>query len=70
MITAVVQMTNHSGNDVGELFTAWDMAHDALTNVATAARKLGHEPFATEAETIANALEARVTALSNMAKNL
>lgn len=51
-----------------ELFVMWDMAHDALTSVAMAARKLGHESFASEAETIADALEARVTALSNMAK--
>lgn len=51
-----------------ELFVMWDMAHDALTSVAIAARKLGHKSFANEAETIANALEARVTALSNMAK--
>jgi hypothetical protein len=55
-------------SDISELLAAWDMAHDALTDVADAARNLGYEPFANEAETIAHSLESRVTALSNIAK--
>ena len=54
--------------EIGDLLAAWDLAHDALTTAADAARKLGHEPFAREAETIAESLEARVTALSNIAR--
>ena len=50
------------------LLAAWDMAHDALTEVADAATKCGHPEFAREAEIIADSLEARVTALSNMAR--
>lgn len=53
---------------ISELLAAWDMAHDSLTAVADAAKKCGHLEFAREAETIADSLESRVTALSNIAK--
>lgn len=53
---------------ISELLAAWDMAHDSLTAVADAARKCGHPEFAREAETIADSLESRVTALSNIAR--
>jgi len=55
--------------EIGDLLAAWDLARDALAIAADAARKLGHEPFAREAETIADSLEARVTALSNIASD-
>ena len=65
---ATTSLKTPPGVGISELLAAWDMAHDALTDVADAARKLGHTPFANEAETIADSLEARVTALSNMAR--
>lgn len=52
-----------------ELMTAWDLAHDAITAVVEAARAAGNEAFAREAETIADALEQRVTALGNIARD-
>lgn len=56
------------GVGISELLAAWDMAHDSLTAVADAAKKCGHPEFAREAETIADSLESRVTALSNIAR--
>ncbi len=52
---------------MNELLTAWDNASEALIELAIAADNLGHTSFGREAEAIGNALEARVTALSNMA---
>ena len=63
------EIGGNKGVGMSDLLAAWDMAHDALTNVADAAKKLGHEPFAREAETIADSLESRVTALSNIARD-
>jgi hypothetical protein len=50
------------------LLAAWNMARDALTAVADAAKKCGHPEFAREAGTVADALESRITALRNIAE--